>query len=90
MDIDTVVINGDQQKDDKFGVTRFFTGIFWMTDYDPWVAIATAAGNTGIHKEKIEMVLWMRILRDVVTSFQERGRNARQTGMTGAYSITTY
>ena len=60
-----------------------------MSGYDPRVAIATAAGNTGIDKKTIEMVLRMGIPRDVLTSFQERGRNARQPGMTGAYSITT-
>ena len=36
-----------------------------------------------------DMVIRMGIPRDVVTSFQERGRNARKDGMTGVYLITT-
>ena len=89
LDIDIVVINEDQQKGDKFGFTCLFTGVFWMPGYNPRVDITTAAGNTGIDKKTIEMVFRMGIPWDVLTSFQECGRNARQPGTTGAYSITT-
>ena len=35
------------------------------------------------------MVLRKGVPRDVITLFQERGRNARQPGMSGAYNIHT-
>ena len=89
LDIDIITIHGDMEKHDKFGFIKLFTGALFLPDFKPNICISTAAASTGIDKATINMVIRMGTPRDVVTSFQERGRNARQPGMTGVYSITT-
>ena len=64
-------------------------GALFLDNFKPNICITTAAASTGIDKATLEMVIRMGIPRDIVTSFQERGRNARQPGMTGVYAITT-
>ena len=89
LDIDIITIHGRMEKHDKFAFIKLFTGALYLPDFKPNICISTAAANTGIDKAAMEMVIRMGIPRDVVTSFQERGRNAREEGMTGVYSITT-
>ena len=89
LDINIITIHGKMEKHDKFGFIKLFTGALLLDDYKPNICITTAAASTGIDKATLDMVIRMGIPRDVVTSFQERGRNARQPGMTGVYSITT-
>ena len=89
LDIDIITIHGRMEKHDKFAFIKLFTGALYLPDFHPRICISTAAANTGIDKAAMEMVVRMGIPRDVVTSFQERGRNAREEGMTGVYSITT-
>ena len=60
-----------------------------MEDFLTRILIATAAANTGIDKDSIEMVICKGVPRDNITVFQERGRNARKEGMNGAYFIYT-
>ena len=51
--------------------------------------ITTAAANTGIDKDTIEIVIRKGVPRDLITLLQERGRNARQVGMNGACFVYT-
>ena len=72
------------EKHDKFAFIKLFTGASFVPDFNPNICISTAAANTGIDKATMEMVVRMGIPRDVVTSFQERGRNAREEGINSA------
>ena len=89
LDIDIITIHGKMEKNDKFAFIKLFTGALCLDKFKPNICITTTAASTGIDKATLDMVLRMGIPRDVVTSFQERGRNARQPGMTGVYAITT-
>ena len=89
LDVDVTKIHGKMEKHEKIGFIKLFTGALFIDKYDPRVCISTACANTVIDKETIEMVICMGVTQDVVTLFQERGRNARQDGMIGVYNITT-
>ena len=69
LEIDTVTIHGKMEKHDKFGFITLFMEALILDKYFPNVCILMAAANTGINKATIEMVIWMGIPRDVVTSF---------------------
>ena len=84
-----LVVHGHQDKHEKFGYISLFNGSLSMPNFLAQILISTAAANTGIDKDTIEMVLRQGVPRDVITLFQERGRNARQPGMSGAYYIYT-
>ena len=60
-----------------------------MPDFNVRILIATAAANTGIDKDTIEMVICRGVPRDLITAFQECGCNARMPGRNGAYNIYT-
>ena len=86
---DHLVVHGNQDKHEKFGYISLFNGSLSMPDFTAQILISTAAANTGIDKDTIEIVLRKGMPRDLITLFQERGRNARQAGMLGAYYIYT-
>ena len=89
MPFEQLVVHGKQDKHEKFGYISLFNGSLIMEDFVANILIATAAANTGIDKDNIEMVIRKGVPRDVITLLQERGRNARQAGMNGAYFVYT-
>ena len=60
-----------------------------MPDFNVRILIATAAANTDIDKDTIEMVIRKGVPHDLITTFQERGRYARMSGRNGVYNIYT-
>ena len=66
-----------------------FNGSLIMENFLTRILIATAAANTGIDKDSIQMVICKGVPRDNITVFQEHGLNARKEGMNGAYFIYT-
>jgi hypothetical protein len=89
LSFDQLVVHGRLDKHEKFGLISLFNGTLSMPDFIVRILIATAAANTGIDKDTIEMVIRRGVPRDLITAFQERGRNARMPGRNGAYNIYT-
>ena len=89
LSFDQSVVHGHQDKHEKFGFISFFNDTFSMPDFNVRILIATAAANTGIDKDTIEMVIRRGVPRDLITAFQERGRNVRMPGRNGVYNIYT-
>ena len=83
------VVRGHQDKHNNIGRISLFNGTLSLPDFLSQILISTAAANTGIDKDTIKMVLRKGVPRDVITLFQERGRNAHQPGMLEAYYIHT-
>ena len=67
-----------------------FNGSLIMKDFVGNILIATAAANTGIDKDTIEMILCKGVPQGVITFLQKHGRNARQVGSNGAYFFTQH
>ena len=76
-------------KNEKFGYVKLYTGHLSMPDYDPRALIGTAAVNTGMDNICLERVDRFGFPRCPSTLLQERGRNARMAGMSGAFTIYT-
>ena len=55
--------------------------------FNPRALVATAAANTGIDAPRLVWVLRVGMPRCLITLLQERGRNAREVGMTGMYVV---
>ena len=78
-----------QDKHEKFGFISLFNGSLTMKDFATNILPATAAANTGIDKDTIELVICKGVPQDDITLLQERGRNGRQVGLNGAYFVYT-
>ena len=89
MPFEQLLVHGKQDKHEEFGYISLSNGSLIMKDFVVNILIATAAANTGIDKDNTEIVIRKGVPRDVITLLQERGRNARQAGMNGAYFVYT-
>ena len=68
---DHLVVHGHQDKHKKIGYISLFNGSLVMENFLAQILISTAAANTGIDKDTIEMVLRKGVPRDLITLFQE-------------------
>ena len=82
-------IHGEQDKNEKFGYMKLYTGHLSMVDFYPRALVATGAANTGFDNLTLQLVNRFGFPRCIPTLLQERGRNARVPGMTGEYNIFT-
>ena len=85
--VDVLQINGDMDKLEKFAFIKLFTNATRMRNFWPRALAATAAANTGINQTRVEEVSRVGLPRDLQTACQEKGRNARKEGMSGAYRM---
>jgi len=87
--INVIQIHGDMDKEEKFRFIRLFTGDEVMADTNPQVLTATSAANTGVDQERLDWVTRIGLARCISTILQERGRNARKSGMKGMFQMFT-
>ena len=89
MTIDVLQITGDMEKEEKFAFIRLFTCDLSLLDFNPRVLTAIAAANTGIDQEQLDFVVRVGMPWCITTSLQERGRNARKSGMIECVAVFT-
>ena len=82
-------VHGEMDKHEKFAFIRLFVAAIHKGKFNPRVLVATAAANTGIDAPRLLRVLRVGIPRCLVTLIQERGRNAREAGLTGMFVVIT-
>ena len=67
---DVIIINGHMDKHEKFSFVRLLTRDITLEDYLARICVATAAANTGIDNDTIEMAICKGVPHDLIPSFK--------------------
>jgi len=81
VECDCLVVNGAQQREEKFHRVRIFCESTEVIEGMSFRAlVSTNAINVGLDKETVDLVVRKAFPRDLATAFQERGRGSRKEG----------